>query len=91
MSQSAFDPKRTLGRAADHFEDLAEPHHLVTLLNRPFTANTDFGWLTPTAFARALTGQIGRSAALVDGCADRPLANPTNRSPDQPGTVLVAG
>ena len=40
--------------------------------------HSKLGWLTPQAYADALNGQIGRSAALVEGCADRPLANPTN-------------
>lgn len=34
------------------------------------------------AYAQALTGQIGRPAALVDGCADRPLASPANHGSD---------
>lgn len=38
--------------------------------------HSKLNWLTPDAYARALTGEIGRPAALVDGCADRPLANP---------------
>ena len=38
-----FDPKRTLGWAVDHLEDLAEPHHLWALLNGPLTASMDFG------------------------------------------------
>ena len=31
------------------------------------------------------------SAALVEGCADRPLANPTNPSSDQQRTLVMAG
>lgn len=38
------------------------------------------GRLTPQAYADALTGQVGRFAALVGSCADRPLANPANAS-----------
>ena len=49
------------------------------------------GWLTPKAYAEALAGQIGRPAALVDGCADRPLANPNNPSSDQLRTLVMAG
>lgn len=48
-------------------------------------------WLTPTDYAKTLTGQIGRSAALVDGCAGRPIAAPTNHSSDHPGTLVMAG
>ena len=39
----------------------------------------------------ALTGQIGRPAALVDGCAGRPIANPINHGSDHPGTLVLAG
>ena len=47
--------------------------------------------LTPQAYAEALSGQIGRSAALVGGCADRPLANPDNPSSDHQRTLVMAG
>ena len=53
--------------------------------------HSKLGWLTPKAYAQALTGQIGRSAALVDGCSDRPIANPANTSSDQPRTLVMAG
>ncbi|WP_409516264.1 integrase core domain-containing protein [Brevundimonas sp.] len=48
-------------------------------------------WLTPKAYAQALTGHSGRSATLVDGCSDRPIANPANTSSDQPRTLVMAG
>lgn len=48
-------------------------------------------WLTPQAYAEALSGQMGRSAALVGGCADWPLANPDNPSSDQLRTLVMAG
>ena len=53
--------------------------------------HSKLGWLTPQAYAEALSGQIGRSAALVGGCADRPLANPDNPSSGQPRTLVMAG
>ena len=53
--------------------------------------HSKLGWLTPEAFARALTGHIGRPAARVDGCADRPLATPVNHGSDQPRTLVMAG
>jgi putative transposase len=53
--------------------------------------HSKLGWLTPQAYADALNGQIGRSAALVEGCADRPLANPTNPSSDHQRTLVMAG
>lgn len=53
--------------------------------------HSKLGWLTPQAYADALTGQIGRPAARVESCADRPLANPTNPSSDHPRTLVMAG
>ncbi|MFN9252058.1 MAG: integrase core domain-containing protein, partial [Brevundimonas sp.] len=53
--------------------------------------HSKLGWLTPEAYARTLTGQIGRPAALVDGCAGRTIANPTNPISDHPRTLVMAG
>ena len=53
--------------------------------------HSKLSWLTPEAYARALTAQIGRSAAPVNGSAGRPLANPTNLGSDQPRTLVMAG
>ena len=53
--------------------------------------HSKLGWLTPEAYAQALTGQIGRPAALVDGCADRPLATPTNPGSDHQRTLVMTG
>lgn len=53
--------------------------------------HSKLGWLTPRAYAEVLSKQIGRSAALVGGCADRPLANPDKPSSDQPRTLVMAG
>ena len=53
--------------------------------------HSKLGWLTPKAYAEALTGQIGRPAAMVDDCADRPLAIPANHGSDQPRTLVRAG
>lgn len=53
--------------------------------------HSKLAWLTPKAYAEALAGKIGRPAALVDGCADRPLANPNNPSSDQLRTLVMAG
>ena len=47
------------------------------------------GWLTPQANAQALTGQISRPDARVVGCADRPLANPTNPNSDHRRTLIL--
>ena len=53
--------------------------------------HSKLGWLTPQAYAQALTGNAGRPAALVEGCAGRPIANPTNLYSNQPRTLVMAG
>src|SRR5690606_2170404 len=72
------------------------PHARLVLEGRRRDYNesrpaSKLGWLTPNAYAQELTGQIGRSAALVDGCAARPLANPTNPISDHQRTLVMAG
>jgi putative transposase len=78
----------TLFRSLPHARIVLEAWRRDYNETRP---HSKLGWLTPEAYAQALTGHIGRPAALVDGCADRPLANPTNPSSDQPRTLVMAG
>ena len=78
----------TLFRSLPHARAVLEAWRRDYNERRP---HSKLGWLTPQAYAEALTGQIGRSAALVGGCADRPLANPDNPSSDQPRTLVMAG
>ena len=78
----------TLFRSLPHARAVLEAWRRDYNEQRP---HSKLGWLTPQAYAEALTGQIGRSAALVEGCADRPLANPNKPSSDQPGTLVMAG
>lgn len=78
----------TLFRSLPHARVVLETWRRDYNETRP---HSKLGWLTPKAYALALTGQIGRSAALVDGCADRPLANPTNPSSDHQRTLVMAG
>ena len=78
----------TLFRSLPHARAVLEAWRRDYNERRP---HSKLGWLTPKAYADALTGQIGRSAALVESCADRPLANPTNPSSDQPRTLVMAG
>lgn len=78
----------TLFRSLPHARIVLEAWRRDYNETRP---HSKLGWLTPTAYARALTGQIGRPAALVDGCAGRPLANPTNPSSDHQRTLAMAG
>ena len=78
----------TLFRSLPHARAVLEAWRRDYNERRP---HSKLGWLTPQAYAEALTGQIGRSAALVGGCADRPLANPTNPSSDHQRTLDMAG
>ena len=78
----------TLFRSLPHARAVLEAWRRDYNERRP---HSKLGWLTPQAYAEALTGQIGRPAALVDGCADRPLANPFNPSSDHPRTLVMAG
>ena len=78
----------TLFRSLPHARAVLEAWRRDYNEQRP---HSKLGWLTPQAYAEALTGQIGRSAALVGGCADRPLANPDNPSSDHQRTLVMAG
>lgn len=78
----------TLFRSLTHARAVLEAWRRDYNERRP---HSKLGWRTPQAYAEALSGQIGRSAALVGGCADRLLANPDNTSSDQPRTLVMAG
>jgi putative transposase len=78
----------TLFRPLPHARAVLETWRCDYNETRP---HSKLGWLTPKAYAEALTGHIGRPAALVDGCADRPLATPANHGSDQPRTLVIAG
>ena len=78
----------TLFRSLPHARAVLETWRRDYNETRP---HSKLGWLTPQAYADALNGQIGRSAALVECCADRPLAYPTNPSADQQRTLVRAG
>ena len=78
----------TLFRSLPHARVVLETWRRDYNETRP---HSKLGWLTPKAYAQTLTGKIGRSAALVDGSADRPLANPTNPSSDYQRTLVMAG
>ncbi|WP_421732079.1 integrase core domain-containing protein [Brevundimonas sp.] len=78
----------TLFRSLPHARAVLEAWRRDYNETRP---QSKLGWLTPQAYADALSGKIGRSAAPIEGCADRPLANPTNPSSDQSRTLAMAG
>ncbi len=78
----------TLFRSLPHARAVLEAWRRDYNERRP---HSKLGWLTPQAYAQTLAGNAGRPAALVDGCAGRPIANPTNLYPDQPRTLVMAG
>jgi putative transposase len=53
--------------------------------------HSKLGWMTPAAYARAISGASGRPAAQPDGSARRPLARQANQGSDQPRTLVMAG
>ena len=79
---------RRLHRSLPHARSVLDAWRRDYNETRP---HSKLGWLTPEAYAKALTRQIGRPAALVDGCAGRPIANPTNHGSDHPRTLVMAG
>lgn len=78
----------TLFRSLPHARAVLETWRRDYNETRP---HSKLGWLTPRDYARAISGNAGRSAALVDGCADRPLANPGNPGSDHLRTLVMAG
>jgi putative transposase len=53
--------------------------------------HSKLGWMTPQAYAAALTGDLGRGAALRWGSAPRPLATPAEQSSNQPRILVLPG
>ncbi|RAK61926.1 IS3 family transposase [Phenylobacterium kunshanense] len=53
--------------------------------------HSKLGWLTPGDYARALSGESGRHAAIPDVSARRPLATPAEHGSDQPRTLVTTG
>ena len=53
--------------------------------------HSKLGWMTPGAYARAISGESGRPAAQPDGSARRPLATQADQGSDQPRTLVMAG
>jgi putative transposase len=53
--------------------------------------HSKLGWLTPRGYARALSGEAGRDAALRWGSAPRPLATQPTKGSDQPRTLVSTG
>ena len=53
--------------------------------------HSKLGWMTPRAYATALTGDVGRGAALRRGSAPRPLATHETEGSNQPRTLVSTG
>ena len=49
------------------------------------------GWITPRAYARAISPTAGRHAALPEGSACQPLATTADNRSDQQRTLAIAG
>jgi len=53
--------------------------------------HSKLGWMTPGAYASALSGENGRDAALRWGSAPRPLATHKTEGSNQPRTLVSTG
>ncbi len=53
--------------------------------------HSKLGWMTPRDYARTIGGEAGRGAALRQGSAPRPLANPQTQRSDQRRTLVMPG
>ena len=78
----------TLFRSVPHARAALEAWRRDYNEERP---HSKLGWMTPRAYAGALSGETGRHAAQPDGSARRPLANPLSQGSDQPRTLVMAG
>jgi putative transposase len=53
--------------------------------------HSKLGWMTPRGYASALSGRVGRDAALRWGSAPRPLATQETQGSNQPRTLAPTG
>jgi putative transposase len=53
--------------------------------------HSKLAWMTPAAYASALSGENGRGAALRWGSAPRPLATHQTEGSNQPRTLVIPG
>jgi len=78
----------TLFRSLPHARAVLEAWRCDYNEKRP---HSKLGWMTPQAYAGALSGETGRDAALRWGAAPRPLATRETEGSNQPRTLLIAG
>ena len=76
------------------FRSLAHARAALEAWRRDYNEHrphSKLGWMTPADYASTISGEPGRGAALRNGSAPRPLANPQNEDPNQPQTLVMAG
>jgi len=76
------------------FSSLADARAKLEAWRRDFNEvrpHSSLGYLTPSEYARALSGESDRRAANPDHFARRPLASGENQGPNQPRTLVMAG
>jgi putative transposase len=78
----------TLFRSLPHARAVLEAWRHDYNAERP---HSKLGWMTPRAYASALSGETGRDAALRCGSAPRPLATHETESSNQSRTLVIAG
>jgi putative transposase len=78
----------TLFRSLPHARAVLEAWRRDYNEERP---HSKLGWMTPRAYASALSGETGRDAALRWGSAPRPLATQETEGSNQPRTLVSTG
>ena len=84
--------RRTAQRDAVPFAATC-PCRAGSLATRLHEARPDskLGWTAPEVYARSISGEPGRGAALCQGSAPRPLAAHHTEGPTQPRTLVIPG
>jgi putative transposase len=78
----------TLFRSLPHARAVLEGWRRDYNEERP---HSKLGWMTPRGYASALSGEVGRDAALRWGSAPRPLATQEAEGSNQPRTLVSIG
>ena len=78
----------TLFRSLPHARAVLEAWRRDYNESRP---HSKLGWMTPGAYARSISGEPGRGAALRQGSAPRPLASHHTEGSNQLRTLVIPG
>ena len=78
----------TLLRSLPHARTVLEDWRRDYNEQRP---HSKLSWMTPRAYASAISGETGDRAAQPGGSAQTPLATHDAEGPDQPRTLVMAG